>query len=88
MRALVTGGAGFIGHHLVRGLLVQGHEVMVLDDFSSGSVERLTALSGSISVVEGSVLDDDAIDRAIAGTEVVFHLAAIASVARSWTSLV
>jgi UDP-glucose 4-epimerase len=83
VRALVTGGAGFIGHHLVQGLLQLGHEVAVLDDFSSGSAERLSRLPGRISLVEGSVLDADAVDRAIAGTEVVFHLAAIASVARS-----
>lgn len=83
MRALVTGGAGFIGHHLVRGLLARGYEVAVLDDFSSGVPERLSPLRGRILLVEGSVLDVDAVDRAIAGRDVVFHLAAIASVARS-----
>ena len=83
MRTLVTGGAGFIGHHLVRGLLARGHQVTVLDDFSSGSPERLAPLLDSICLVEGSVLDADAVDRAIAGREVVFHMAAIASVARS-----
>ena len=83
VRALVTGGAGFIGHHLVRGLLAHGHDVAVLDDFSSGSPERLSALRDRISLVEGSVLDADAVDRAIAGRDVVFHLAAIASVTRS-----
>jgi UDP-glucose 4-epimerase len=83
VRALVTGGAGFIGHHLVRGLLARGHEVAVLDDFSSGSPERLAPLRGRFSLVEGTVLDTDAVDHAIAGRDVVFHLAAIASVARS-----
>jgi UDP-glucose 4-epimerase len=83
VRALVTGGAGFIGHHLIRGLLASGHDVAVLDDFSSGSRERLSPLRDRITVVEGTVLDAETLDRAIAGREVVFHLAAIASVARS-----
>ncbi len=79
----MTGGAGFIGHHLVRGLLARGHEVAVLDDFSTGVPERLWPLRGRIRLVEGSILDADAVDSAIAGSDVVFHLAAIASVARS-----
>ena len=83
MRAAVTGGAGFIGSHLVRGLLARGHEVSVIDDFSSGSRERLAPFVGRVDVVEGSVLDRDALDAAIAGCEAVFHHAAIASVARS-----
>jgi UDP-glucose 4-epimerase len=83
VKALVTGGAGFIGHHLVRGLLERGHEVTVLDDFSSGSQGRLSAVRDRVRLVEGSVLDDGALDDALAGRDVVFHLAAIASVARS-----
>jgi UDP-glucose 4-epimerase len=51
VRVLVTGRAGFIGHHLVRGLLARGHDVAVLDDFSSGSPERLSALCRRISLV-------------------------------------
>lgn len=83
MHALVTGGAGFIGHHLVRRLLADGHEVSVLDDFSSGSRARLAAHRDRIRLVEGSVLDVEAIEAAIEGCEVVFHHAATASVARS-----
>lgn len=83
MRALVTGGAGFIGHHLVRALLDGGHAVTVLDDFSSGLRSRLQPFGETVRIVEGSVTDADALDAAIADCEVVFHLAAVASVERS-----
>jgi len=86
MRAVVTGGAGFIGHHLVGGLLARGHEVGVIDDFSSGDRSRLSPFRGRIEVTEGSVLDPAALDAAFAGCEVVFHEAAIASVAQSLVS--
>ena len=83
MRAAVTGGAGFIGHHLVGGLLARGHQVNVIDDFSTGERSRLAPIRDRIAVTEGSVLDPEALDEAVAGCEVVFHEAAIASVARS-----
>lgn len=83
MRTLVTGGAGFIGHHLVRGLLARGDHVNVIDDFSSGQRSRLEPLRGHIGLTEGSILDSAALDHAVAGCEVVFHEAAIASVAQS-----
>jgi len=83
VRALVTGGAGFIGHHLVRGLLDRGDQVTVIDDFSSGHRSRLEAFGGRIELIEGSILDGAALDRAAASCEVIFHEAAIASVARS-----
>jgi UDP-glucose 4-epimerase len=83
MRAAVTGGAGFIGHHLVRRLLADGAEVVVIDDFSSGDPARLAGLNGRLSICEGSVLEPGTLDSALAGCDVVFHEAAIASVARS-----
>ncbi len=83
MRAAVTGAAGFIGHHLVAGLIARGDEVSVIDDFSTGQRVRLRPFEGRIEVVEGSILDSEALDRALDGCEVVFHQAAIASVARS-----
>jgi UDP-glucose 4-epimerase len=83
MKALVTGGAGFIGHHLVRGLLDRGADVHVLDDFSTGDPARLAAVSDRIKLVEGSLLDPAALESAVDGREVIFHLAAIPSVARS-----
>jgi UDP-glucose 4-epimerase len=83
MKALVTGGAGFIGHHLVWGLLESGAAVTVLDDFSSGDASRLRPLADRIDIVEGSILDVAVLDRAMAAADVVFHEAAVASVARS-----
>jgi UDP-glucose 4-epimerase len=83
MRALVTGGAGFIGHHLVRALLERGDGVAVIDDFSTGLRERLVPFQDRIRLVEGDIRDAAALDRAIEGCSVVFHEAALASVARS-----
>lgn len=83
MKALVTGGAGFIGHHLVHALLERGDEVAVIDDFATGLRSRLTSLHDRITLVEGDIRDPDALDRSIQGCEVVFHEAALASVARS-----
>lgn len=83
MRVLVTGGAGFIGHHLVRGLLARGDEVSVLDDFSTGFRSRLEAFGDRVELVDGSILDPRALDAAMAGCEVILHEAAIPSVARS-----
>jgi UDP-glucose 4-epimerase len=83
MRALITGGAGFIGHHLARRLLERGDEVAILDDLSTGFAWRLDDLRDRITFVEGSILDPAALDRAAASCEVIFHEAAIPSVARS-----
>lgn len=83
MKALVTGGAGFIGHHLVAALVQRGHEVSVIDDFATGEPWRLEAVAGQIAFVEGSILDRAQLALAMAGCEVVFHEAAIPSVSRS-----
>lgn len=83
MKVLVTGGAGFIGHHLVQALLARGDEVVVLDDYSTGDRGRLVPVLDRIDLVEGTILDAATLDRAMAGCEVVFHEAAIPSVARS-----
>ena len=69
---LVTGGAGFIGHHLVKKLLAYGYEVSVLDDLSTGVHERLPK---QVKFFKGNIEDDD-IYRAMEGCTVVFHLAA------------
>jgi UDP-glucose 4-epimerase len=72
-RVLVTGGAGFIGSHLVDGLLAGGARVRVLDDFSSGRRENLA--DARAEVVEGDVCDERALERALADVAVVMHLA-------------
>jgi UDP-N-acetylglucosamine/UDP-N-acetyl-alpha-D-glucosaminouronate 4-epimerase len=80
-RALVTGGAGFIGHHLVRRLLDDGYEVRVLDNFATGRRERLEALD--VELVEGDLRSYERAYTAVRGTELVFHLGALPSVPRS-----
>ena len=82
MRALVTGGAGFIGRHLASALAARGDDVVVVDDFSTGRRGSLEALAG-VRVLEGDVRSGPALVEALRDREVVFHLAAIASVARS-----
>jgi UDP-glucose 4-epimerase len=80
---LVTGGAGFIGSHVVDGLLARGARVRVLDDLSTGRRDNLRGVADRIDFVEGSVTDPAAVRRAVAGCDVVMHLAALPSVARS-----
>lgn len=82
-RALVTGGAGFIGSNLVRALLAEGAEVVVLDDLSTGSLANLQEVASDLEFMEGSILDPDALRRALVGVERVFHLAAQVSVPAS-----
>jgi UDP-glucose 4-epimerase len=79
-RFLVTGGAGFIGSHLVEALLEEGHAVRVFDDLSSG---HRTNLPRQAEFTEADVTDPEAIDRALDDVDGCFHLAAIASVVRS-----
>lgn len=76
-RAIVTGGAGFIGSHLVDALIAEGNDVVVLDDLSSGRLENLSAAeaTGKLRFVEGSILDRDTLSEAMDGCDRVFHLA-------------
>jgi UDP-glucose 4-epimerase len=79
-RFLVTGGAGFIGSHLVESLLDEGYAVRILDDLSSGHRNNLPQQA---EFTQADVTDPEAVDRALDGVDGCFHLAAIASVARS-----
>jgi UDP-glucose 4-epimerase len=83
MRVCVTGGAGFIGSHLCDALVALGAIVSVIDDLSNGLRENLTGLANHIRFIEGSILDAETLETALAGCEIVFHQAAIASVPRS-----
>ncbi|MBK6695353.1 MAG: NAD-dependent epimerase/dehydratase family protein [Myxococcales bacterium] len=80
---LVTGGAGFIGSSIAEALLAKGDTVRILDDFSSGRRQNLESLKGKVEVIEGTIVDAATVKRAMTGAEVVFHEAAIPSVARS-----
>jgi len=80
-KVLVTGGAGFIGSNLVRGLLERGDSVRVLDNFSTGNRTNLVGLD--VEVVEGELRSYERVHNAVRGVEAVFHLGALGSVPRS-----
>ena len=81
MRVLITGGAGFIGSNLVRAALAEGHEIVVLDDLSTGYAANLAGLA--VRFHKGSVNDRDVLDAALEDVDAVVHLAALGSVPRS-----
>ena len=80
---LVTGGSGFIGSHLCRKLLGEGHGVRVLDNLSSGKRANLSDVAGDIDFHEADLRDEDAVQRAVKGVEYILHHAAVASVQTS-----
>ena len=80
---LITGGAGFIGSSIAEALLTSGESVRILDDFSSGRRENLEGLPGRWELTEGTIVDPAIVAQAMLGVDVVFHQAAIPSVARS-----
>ena len=83
MRALVTGGGGFIGSNLVRALLARGDDVRVLDNFSTGSRANLAGLEHDVELVEGDLRSYERVHAAVRGAELVFHQGALPSVPRS-----
>jgi nucleoside-diphosphate-sugar epimerase len=83
MRMVVTGGAGFIGSHIVEELLRRGAEVVVVDDFSTGKEANLAGMKGRLEVVRASICDLEALRSALRGAGSVIHLAARTSVPRS-----
>jgi nucleoside-diphosphate-sugar epimerase len=82
-RVLVTGGGGFVGSNLVRGLLERGDEVRVLDNFSTGNRANLEDVAGDIELVEGELRSYERVHAAVRGVEIVFHQGALPSVPRS-----
>lgn len=81
--ALVTGGAGFIGSHIAAALMADGARVRVLDDLSTGHRENIDEIGGDLDFVQGSVADEQLLNKALEDVELVFHEAAIPSVPRS-----
>ncbi|MCA9081142.1 MAG: SDR family oxidoreductase [Planctomycetaceae bacterium] len=82
-KCLVTGGAGFIGSHIVTRLVEHGCDVRVLDNLCTGSLDNLQHVADRIEFVDGDVCDPEAVQQAVAGREIVFHQAALASVPMS-----
>ena len=82
MRYLLTGGAGFVGSHLLDQLVDRGDSVIVLDDFSTGRKENIShhRQNKSVEVVEGSILDAELVDKLVSKSDRVFHLAAAVGV--------
>ena len=85
MRFLVTGGAGFIGSHIVEELLRRKHQVRVLDDFSTGTRDNLSfaAQPHELDVLQGDIRDSETVARAVSGVDGIFHEAALVSVPAS-----
>ncbi len=81
-KVLVTGGAGFIGGHIVESLVAQGAQVKVYDNFSSGTLDNLAAVRDSVEVIEGDILDAETLARAMRGCNVVSHQAAQLEITR------
>ncbi|MFA0779696.1 MAG: hypothetical protein RJAPGHWK_001200, partial [Candidatus Fervidibacter sp.] len=80
---LITGGAGFIGSHLAERLVALGAKVRLLDDFTTGRKQNLSAFAHKVELLQGSLTDMATVRRAVAGMDVVFHQGALPSVARS-----
>jgi UDP-glucose 4-epimerase len=82
MRALITGGAGFIGSHLVEELLQRGQEVWVVDNLSTGRQENIAHLGGrtNFHFVSGTITDDDLMADLVSRVDVIYHLAAAVGV--------
>ena len=80
MRVLITGGAGFIGSHLCDKLLLSESEIVVLDNFSTGSINNIAHLSKKIKIINGSILDNGRIEKLVKKSDLVIHLAAAVGV--------
>jgi len=82
MKYIVTGGAGFIGSHLAEYLLLQGHDVRIIDNLSSGRIENISHIldAKKVTFAEGSITDRDFLHEHFSGADGVFHQAAFVSV--------
>lgn len=83
MKALVTGGAGFIGSHVVDALLASGNDVSVIDNFESGRLENLNHVKSEIQIIDADIRDQEALLRESRNVDWIFHLAALTSVPKS-----
>ncbi|MHA2173535.1 MAG: NAD-dependent epimerase/dehydratase family protein [Candidatus Hodarchaeales archaeon] len=83
MKILVTGGAGFVGSHLINDLLNQDHEIICLDNFSTGKMANIENVKDNITIIEGDIRELSILQSAIVNVDCVFHLAAQISVSHS-----
>jgi len=83
-KAVVTGGAGFIGSHVVDALVKKGAEVVVIDNLSTGRIDNLAPVIDRVQFVRASTLETHHLRRAFQGVDTVFHLAAVLGVKRTW----
>jgi len=86
LKFLVTGGAGFIGSHIVDALVKNGDSVKVIDDFSAGRRENLEGVLSKIELIKGDIRDKELVNKAMAGIDYVLHQAALRSVPKSLTN--
>lgn len=84
MKIFITGGAGFIGSHLAKKLVLQKHEVTVMDNFESGKIKNISKIQDKIKIINGDIRNKKALDKNILGAEAVFHLAAKVTVLHSF----
>jgi len=85
MKYVVTGGAGFIGNHITKALVKQGHNIIVIDNLHTGKEENLESVRNNIVFVKGSILDNDLLEKITKDVDGVFHQAALASVQDSFS---
>lgn len=83
MKVLVTGGAGFIGSHLVDELVTRGEKVRVIDNFATGKMDNIKHLKDNIELIRGDIRNKKDLSKALKGVKIVFHQAALRSVPRS-----
>lgn len=82
LRVLVTGGAGFIGSHIVENLVKHGVRVRIYDNFSSGVEANLRAVKADVEVIKGDILDQESLDKAVVGVDIISHQAAQLEITR------
>ena len=79
MRIFITGGAGFIGSHLIDHYLAEGHDISILDNLSTGSLENLNHCKDQIEINKGDIRDADLVGKLVAKSDLVLHMAAVRS---------
>ena len=85
MKYVITGGAGFIGSHITKALLEEGHDITVIDNLNTGKEENLELVKDQINFVKGNILDNELLEEITTNVDGVFHQAALASVQDSFS---